>query len=325
MYVTSGRTRVKAWAPAKLNLFLEVLGRRTDGFHELDTLMLPIDLWDTLIAESTDNGMIRLRAKWAIQPQRFNIERREQCGIGLLPDTDQNLVYKAFELVRTTHCEPLGLTHGADVQLWKRIPSEAGMGGGSSDAATALVMANQIWNLNLSLCELERLAAMLGSDVPFFLHSSACLCRGRGEIVTPITPRRTLFFVVLKPPLGLSTATVFQHTALPANPCDSAAIVAAVENGLFHQIGKQLFNRLQDAADRKYELVHRLVSTFDRLDVAAHQMTGSGSCYFGLCRNARHARRLAQQLNSQDLGFAYAVRTASFPTPRRFLDQPSKN
>lgn len=325
MYVTSGRTRVKAWAPAKLNLFLEVLGRRTDGFHELDMLMLPIDLWDSLIAEPTECGAIQLCAEWAARPQRGDQESPVQCGIGLLPKAEQNLVYKAFELVRATHCEPGGLKHGARVRLWKRIPAEAGMGGGSSDAAAALVMANLIWKLELPFAELARLAAMLGSDVPFFLHSAACVCRGRGEAVTPIGRRPSLFFVVLKPPMGLSTATVFRNTQLPSQPRSSSRIVAAMERGQPTQVGRLLFNRLQNAAVGQYELIQRLASTFDRLDVVAHQMTGSGSCYFGLCRNAKHARCLAQYLNSQDLGVAYAVRSANFPTPRRLTDQPSKN
>ncbi|MCA9212973.1 MAG: 4-(cytidine 5'-diphospho)-2-C-methyl-D-erythritol kinase [Planctomycetales bacterium] len=325
MYVTSGRTRVKAWAPAKLNLFLEVLGRRDDGFHELDTLMLPIGLWDLLTAEPTDDGSIQLHAEWAMPSGRIDSPLLTDRGIGQLPDAEQNLVYRAFELVRKTHCEPRGVSLGAVVRLWKRIPSEAGMGGGSSDAATALMLANRIWNLHLPFAELAQLAAHLGSDVPFFLYSSSCLCRGRGEIVTPVSSCQSLFFVIVKPPLGLSTAKVFQHTEIPRTPNDSGAIINALSNGTVDQVGKRLFNRLQSAAVSQYESIAQLARVFKRLDVVSHQMTGSGSCYFGLCRNAKHARHLAQTLNSKNLGNAFAVQSARVPISRRLCEQPGQN
>ena len=326
MYVTSGRTRVKAWAPAKLNLFLEIHGRRADGFHELETLMLPIGIWDTLTADLTNDSCIRLHAERAIPNRRRGDEASNQFdGFGRLPDTAQNLVFRAFELVRSTHCAPRGLTHGASVQLCKRIPSEAGLGGGSSDAAAALVLANRLWNLDLPHEELARLAAILGSDVPFFLYSATCVCRGRGEIVAPLTVPRRLFFVVVKPPVGLSTKRVFSKTRLPSKPKDSGAIANALHHGSVNRIGEHLFNRLQSSAMVQCESIERLAFAFDRLDVAAHQMTGSGSCYFGLCRNHMHARRLSQQLTAQNLGVAYAASTAAFSTSRLTHDHSSKN
>jgi len=313
MYVNDGRTLVEAWVPAKLNLFLEVTGRRADGFHELDTLMLPIALWDTIIASATDEPSITLTAHWA--------SRRTSCGIGSLPTPANNLVYRAFDLVQRKCL----VNRGAMIQLTKRFPAEAGLGGGSSDAATALVVAAKIWNLDLSFSELHEMATELGSDVPFFLYSAVCRCRGRGEIVTPTRLRRELFFVVVRPPQGLSTADVFHGTEISESPFSSAQIAAELANGTIGRIGEHLFNRLQASAMRQSDWINRLAFLFDRLDVVAHQMTGSGSCYFGLCRNAKHARQLAQRLNSLDVGMAYAVRSANFPSSRRLHDRPSPN
>lgn len=327
MYVTSGRTQFKAWAPAKLNLFLEVLGRRTDGFHELDTLMLPISMCDTLVAESTADAPIRLHAEWAERrATRRQSSAAAQCGIGQLPKSADNLVYRAFELVRRRYCDPQGKTHGAVIHLTKRIPTEAGLGGGSSDAATALVLANRIWDLHLSFAELTELAAELGSDVPFFLYSTPCVCKGRGEIVTSVsTSSRVLHFVVVRPPEGLSTAKVFAKTEVVRRPRSSKKMVKVLSHGSIDQIGDHIFNRLQTAAFGQSEWINRLACLFERADVVAHQMTGSGSCYFGLCRSAKHATQLAGKINSQDSGIAFAVNSVTLPSSRRLHDHPGLN
>jgi 4-diphosphocytidyl-2-C-methyl-D-erythritol kinase len=151
-------------APAKLNLHLSVLGRRADGYHELETVMASIGLYDTLRLEPEQDGRLELTCE----------------GADSLAADESNLVLRAARLMAAEH----GASPGARLRLLKRIPMQAGLGGGSSDAAAALVGLNLLWNLKLPSAELHRLAAMLGSDVNFFVDSTPlALCRGRGEVV----------------------------------------------------------------------------------------------------------------------------------------------
>ena len=177
-------------APAKVNLFLEVLRRRPDGYHELATLMTAVSLYDTLLFGDDPSGTVRLRCD------------RPDLSAG--PD---NLVCRAAELLRRR----TGRDLGAVIRLWKRIPMPAGLGGGSSDAAAALAGLNALWRLGLSRAELAGLGAELGSDVPFFFAAPAAWCMGRGEKVEPFALGRPLDFVLVSPPVGLSTAEVFRE------------------------------------------------------------------------------------------------------------------
>ena len=216
-------------APAKVNLFLEVLHRRADGYHELATLMTAVSLYDTLRFRDDPSGSIRLRCD------------RPDLSVG--PD---NLVCRAAELLRRR----AGRDLGADVRLWKRIPMQAGLGGGSSDAAAALAGLNALWRLGLSGAELAGLGAELGSDVAFFFAAPAAWCTGRGEKVEPIALGRPLDFVLVSPLVGLSTAEVFRNVTPPADPLTGAEIRRAVEAGDMEELGRRLHNRLQAAAER---------------------------------------------------------------------------
>src|SRR6478609_3304454 len=169
-------------APAKLNLFLDVLGRRGDGFHDLETLMVPVRLADQVTLSPTQPksdqlGEIQFTAHtcWPI---------RSAHGLPNVPSGADNLVVKSLKLFQ----ERSGCSLGARVELIKRIPMAAGMGGGSSDAAAALRLANRAWHLNWADDRLSALAAELGSDIPFFLSRGAAICRGRGEQVERLPP-----------------------------------------------------------------------------------------------------------------------------------------
>ena len=172
-------------APAKLNLFFEVLAKRTDGYHEIETLMCPIDLFDTLHFQEDPNGQLELRCR-----RVFGAGGPRGRGLHEVPDGPENLVLRAVDLVRRR----AGVRRGARLLLVKRIPAAAGLGGGSSDAAAALVAANVGWQLGRSRDELAHWAAELGSDVPFFLVGGPAVCRGRGERVTPVAGLGALQF-----------------------------------------------------------------------------------------------------------------------------------
>jgi 4-diphosphocytidyl-2-C-methyl-D-erythritol kinase len=195
------------------------------------------------------------------------------------------------------------------LRLVKRIPAAAGLGGGSSDAAAALVAANEGWQLGRSHDELAEWAAELGSDVPFFLVGGPAVCRGRGERVAPVAGLGLLHFVVVRPPAGLSTAAVYGVCRAAAQPQAALPLIDALRRGDWQQAGRRLLNRLQPAAETLSPWVKRLEEEFSQLDFLGHGMSGSGTSYFGLCRHARHARRSARRLEANGVGSVFAVRS----------------
>ena len=191
----------------------------------------------------------------------------------------------------------------------KRIPAAAGLGGGSSDAAAALVAANLGWKLGLSDAELAAAAAQLGSDVPFFLSGGPAVCRGRGERIEPVEELGALDFVVARPPAGLATAAVYDACRPAERPRVLAPLLEALGGGDRSRAGKLLWNRLQPAAERLSPWIARLREAFAKEDFLGHRMSGSGTAYFGLCRHARQARRLARRLLAGGVGGVFAVQT----------------
>jgi 4-diphosphocytidyl-2-C-methyl-D-erythritol kinase len=309
-----------ARAPAKLNLYLEILGRRRDGFHELETLMVPIALADSVtftpLAPRVDG-----RSAEILLDIRCCLPVRPPPATDKIPTGRANLVVKALELLR----ERSGCRWGADVELVKRIPSAAGLGGASSDAAAALCLANRGWQLNWSGERLAALAAEVGSDVPFFVFRRPAVCSGRGERVEPINGMAAWHFVIVKPPAALHTADVYQahddlsdaaqeddprsRTENPARATSVRPAAAALSSGRRPSGASWLHNRLQAAAAALSPWVARLREVFNALDCWGHQLSGSGSAYFGVCRDAKHARRLAAVLRMRQLGLVYATRS----------------
>ncbi|WP_374659206.1 4-(cytidine 5'-diphospho)-2-C-methyl-D-erythritol kinase [Inhella sp.] len=236
-------------APAKLNLFLHVVGKRADGYHLLQSLFVPIDWMDTLHLERRGDGRL----------QRHDLRSP-------LPEDD--LCLRAARLLR----EASGCEWGADIHIDKRIPSGAGMGGGSSDAATVLIGLNRLWGLNWSLARLAPLALRMGADVPFFLGSGPAFAEGVGELLQPtqFSGRR---FAVIKPTAGLPTQAIFQSPHLMRS--ESLAIVA----GSFAGTYLDCRNDLQAAAEAASEEVGQALRLL-RARFGNSRMTGSGSAVF---------------------------------------------
>jgi len=275
MLSTSYADCVVVWAPAKVNLYLEVLGKRADGYHEVETLMVPVSLYDTLVFKEDSAGHFLLRCN------------RPELSTG--PD---NLVARAAEILR----RHTGCTRGARVRLAKRIPLAAGLAGGSTDAAAALAGLNRLWGLGLKNDELAELAARLGSDVPFFFSGPAAWCTGRGERVEATALPRRLWFVLLCPPFGLSTAEVYRGVRVPEVPLDSGGMRRALVGGDVREIGSRLHNRLQEAARALRPEVGDYLGRLAALGPAGRLMSGSGSTLFALCQDRRDAARIAREL-----------------------------
>jgi 4-diphosphocytidyl-2-C-methyl-D-erythritol kinase len=279
--LTAGRDGAVLAAPAKLNLFLEILRKRPDGYHELESLMVAIDLFDTLELRATSDGKISLTC--------------ESASLSAGPD---NLVHRAAVALRVSVRHP---ELGAEIRLTKRIPTQAGLGGGSSDAAAALVGLNRIWKLGLTREELLVIAASIGSDVAFFLTLPAAWCTGRGEtVVMEPTPTSAcapgesgFYFVLVCPPVGLGTAGVYGRLAVPVEPVAGDRVRAAFRTGAADALGRALFNRLEEPAFGLEPLVGRIRHRLGALGPCGALMSGSGSAVFAVCRDRAHAIEVA--------------------------------
>ena len=286
MTAESGRI-VEVQAPAKLNLFLEVLGRRPDGYHEIESLMVTTDLRDHLSFEDDPSGLLVL-----------------DCDDPNLSTGPDNLVIRAAEALRRES----GTDRGARIRLSKRIPAQAGLGGGSSDAAATLRGLSELWRLDLDAERLERIGAGIGSDVPFFLHGPAAVCRGRGERVEPVALGATTYhFVLARPDVGVSTADAYQNLELPARPEPIGPILEAFRSGDSEWLGRHLFNRLQPVAEGLAPDLVRVREALTSLTPSLLHgvaMSGSGSAYFGLARDRDAAFEAARQLEAARPGWA---------------------
>lgn len=285
----TGEAPLTLRAPAKVNLFLEVPHRRPDGFHAVATMMVAIDLADTLSFMTAPTLTLT-------------------CTDPALSTGADNLVMKAADRLRAFS----GRSDGAHIHLTKNIPAAAGLAGGSSDAAATLVGLSRLWNLNLDPETLAALAADLGSDVAFFLAPSAAWCTGRGEIVEPVRLGRTLHFVLVCPAEGLSTAAVYRALTPPAQPRDGGAMRRAVASGDVVAIGRELFNRLQTPAETLMPRLGEWRQTLGAEAPLGCLMSGSGSTLFALCADRADASALAGRLRG---------RLQGEPPPRVFVVQ----
>jgi 4-diphosphocytidyl-2-C-methyl-D-erythritol kinase len=265
--VTQAQTR---WpAPAKLNLFLHVTGRRADGYHELQTLFQLIDLCDTIAITVREDGQIE---RLAGPP-------------GVAPEAD--LAVRAAQLLRQATGSPLGAT----LKVHKRIPLGGGLGGGSSDAATVLLALNELWDGKLSLPDLASLGLPLGADVPVFIKGSSALGEGIGERLTPVTlPPK--WYTIICPGVGVSTREVFQSPELTRNSPVST-IRALLDTG-----GR---NDCEDAVRARAPEVAEALDWLTQFSPA--RLTGTGSCVFAACESAADAERLAARVPDRWMSF----------------------
>ena len=289
-------------APAKLNLFLRIVRRRDDGFHDLETVMTSIDLYDTLTFSPCESADISLRV---IMAGSRNLQLHSPASI---PTDANNLVIRAARLLK----DYAAVSSGVQIRLVKRIPSAAGMGGGSSDAAATLAGLNRFWKLGCSTGELLDLAARLGSDVGFFLGgSSTAICRGRGEFVEPLRIPEGLHFVVARPYSGLSTPDVFKRCRPDQTGRSVEEFAESLQRPRLSHMVRLLLNDLQAPAISLNDEVRQLRDHFNNLPVFGHQMTGSGSSYFGVCASSRHARMMAARLRSVGVPWVHVARSCS--------------
>ncbi len=234
-------------APAKINLFLHVIGRRADGYHSLESLMVSLDFGDTVSLVARDDGAI--------------VRAREIAGVAV---DDDLAVRAARALQHETHCEA-----GVDIAIDKRIPQGGGLGGGSSDAASVLIALNALWNTRLPRARLAAIGARLGSDVPFFLGEGPALARGVGEQLTPVT-LPSMWIALLFPPCTVATAAIFAASELTRDTSSAKINVFSESYGR---------NDLEGVVAARYPDVAEALAWLAARSKAA-RMTGSGACVF---------------------------------------------
>jgi 4-diphosphocytidyl-2-C-methyl-D-erythritol kinase len=275
--------------PAKLNLSLAVLGRRPDGFHEIESLLVPVDLADTLTLRADGPPGIRLAVRFdglLAAPRGMPLARD-------VPADATNLVVKAVAALAAA----AGLEPALDIELVKRIPSGAGLGGGSSDAAAVLRAAAAVWQLDWPRERLTKLAASIGSDVPWFFADSAAIAAGRGERILPVPPLPPLFAVIACPAAGLSTAAVYAAcTPEPERAGEAARLAETLAAGDLRGALPRLHNSLQAPARSLCSEIDRLLADLETAGSLCPRLTGSGSGCFTLCRTHDEARAVAARL-----------------------------
>ncbi len=250
-------------APAKINLLLDVLSKRNDGYHEVEMIMTMVDLADRLEMEPLARDTIIISSQ-----------------AGYIPLDEKNLAFQAARLMK----ERYGVKQGVYIHLDKKIPVAAGLAGGSSDAAATLRGLNRLWKLNLPEEELCTLGAELGSDVPFCVTGGTAIARGRGEKLEPISYPPQCWVVLAKPPINVSTADIygkFRVADIKEHP-SILRMNQMLEQGSFHGMCNELGNVLEQVTLSMYPEVRQLKESMIRLGADGVLMSGSGPTVFGL-------------------------------------------
>lgn len=267
---------LKLAAPAKINWFLAVVGKRDDGYHDIVSPMQCVSLFDDLFFEHAEN-----------------IELVSQMEV---PAKD-NLVYRAACLLK----EVSGCRRGAKITLKKNIPLAAGLGGGSSDAASTLVGLNRLWGLGCGKDQLMKIAAKIGSDVPFFIEGGFSLVEGRGEKVRPLKSGSTVPLLLVKPELEISSAWAYGNyeTELTKRSIDIKLFCQALDRKDFALLRDMVFNDLEKAVVRKYPVVSEIKEKLTDNGALVSSMSGSGPTVFGVFNSIEEAGRASLNMGEK--------------------------
>lgn len=259
-------------APAKINLSLDVLSKRSDGYHNIEMIMTTIDLADRIKLNELAEDRIEI-----------SLESR------YVPSDERNLAYQAASLFKQTY----GIHKGVHITIEKNIPVSAGLAGGSADAAAVLKGLNRLWSMQISEEELLKLGATLGTDVPFCICGQTAIVKGRGEIVEPLPSPPSCWVVLAKPDIGVSSRTIFQQIVMGdiVHPQTTKVIKALKENN-FENLCQSLGNALEPLTIKQYPEVQQIKHVLKQAGAAAVLMSGSGPTVYGLVEHERKARKI---------------------------------
>jgi len=252
-------------APAKINLTLDILRKRDDGYHEVEMVMTMVDLSDRLELETLDRDTIIISSP-----------------VGYIPLDEKNHAFQAAKLIK----ERYNVKQGVYIHIDKHIPVSAGLGGGSSDAAATLRGLNRLWGLNIPTRELQEIAAEIGSDVPFCVTGGTAIATGRGERLEPIASPPPCWVILAKPAVSVSTAEIYRQFDVRTNKEQPKSQLCrqAIENKDYKAMCASLGNMLEQVTMRMYPEVARIKACMEKLGADGVQMSGSGPTVFGLVR-----------------------------------------
>ncbi len=281
-------------APAKINLYLNVLGKRKDGYHEIESVAQTISVYDILHFEKIKRGIQVI------------------CDHPLLPSGENNLVYKAARLFFNL----TNLTSGVKISVEKKIPLEAGLGGGSTDAASTLLGLNLLFDTNIPLSHLVDISSQLGTDVPFCLIRGTALLRGRGDKVYPLPPIKEGWIVLVYPKISISTSWVYSQISPRLTPKSSHNKLTIDElkkkmvSGKLIEIKNLLYNKLEEVVIDKFPILESIKQEMKKGGAKGVLMSGSGSTIFGIVEDVETGKKIANQLREKG---------------KTFLAQPTEN
>jgi 4-diphosphocytidyl-2-C-methyl-D-erythritol kinase len=274
---------IKLRAYAKINLGLDVVRRREDGYHEVKMIMQTIGLYDKLIINILDNPSIKVTT-----------------NLHYLPVDENNLVYKAAAMMR----EQYGLEQGILINLEKKIPVAAGLAGGSSDAAATLHGINKLFKLKLTKEELMKLGVRLGADVPYCILRGTALSEGIGEVLTPLKPFPSCHVLLVKPPINVSTKYVYEnlHLDTTTKHPDIDGIITHINKNDLYSATKLFDNLLETVTTNDYPIINEIKADMIKLGAITSLMSGSGPTVFGIFDDYKKAKDAFYHFKSGDIG-----------------------
>lgn len=269
--------KIKAYG--KVNISLDVVGKREDGYHLLSMIMQNIDLYDEIEVEKQECGIIL------------------ECNKSYVPVDNRNLAYKAAEIFK----ERYDIVDGVKINIEKNIPVSAGLAGGSTDAAAVLKVMNKLFNVNATEEELMELGLKLGADIPYCIHGGTALCEGIGEIITPIKPFRDKIVVLVKPAFGVSTKEVYKNFNLEKvkqHP-KTTEIINAIENDDLNFVASNMKNLLENVTLRKHKILIKIKEEMNACGAINSMMSGSGPTVFAFFDDMLKAQRCFEKMKKK--------------------------
>ena len=269
--------KIKAYG--KVNISLDVVGKREDGYHLLSMIMQNIDIYDEIEVEKQECGIIL------------------ECNKSYVPVDNRNLAYKAAEIFK----ERYDIVDGVKINIEKNIPVSAGLAGGSTDAAAVLKVMNKLFNVNATEEELMELGLKLGADIPYCIHGGTALCEGIGEIITPIKPFRDKIVVLVKPAFGVSTKEVYKNFNLEKvkqHP-KTAEIINAIENDDLNFVASNMKNLLENVTLRKHKILIKIKEEMNACGAINSMMSGSGPTVFAFFDDMLKAQRCFEKMKKK--------------------------
>jgi 4-diphosphocytidyl-2-C-methyl-D-erythritol kinase len=268
---------VKAYG--KINISLDIVGKREDGYHLLKMIMQNVDLYDSISIEKCNKDI--------------NIS----CNKPYIPTDEKNLIYKAAKLFMDTY----NITEGINIYLKKNIPVAAGMAGGSADAAAVFKALRQLFKIDVDENELMKLGVKIGADIPYCIVGGTALCEGIGDIVTPLSPFKNHILVLVKPNFGVSTREVYKGidiSKIYKHP-DTDALIKAMEEGKLQDVCNSMKNLLENVTLRKYPVLKRIKEDMVKMGAMGAMMSGSGPTIFAFFEDMLKAQRCYDKFKTQ--------------------------